>query len=403
LIEKLQGRDFRAVQEFLKNPLLTSLLYRSFEYKQNLPIKKHVFYRQVFDALFDWHDATKDGYNTREKKSKLDIDSFHRVLRVLGFISTIQGKLEGEADIVLEWIRQARGVCVNTNFSESDFLEDLIRAVPIFVRDGLYYRWSHKSLAEYFAAQYICTEGKQQHERILGDLLDSGKLDRFSNMLDQVYDLDIAAFRKCLILPMAKEFKKYWAKAYKDVDPRIPSELVTLRKSCTFGGMFLLGGKTQIGSGWGALKKSLEPFAREQWGVARTIEDLPIQMRLPHRSESNVDLYVIIPGRFSVILDILEAKKDEIVRNRTMVDVSKYKSRVRVRVLKRWLEVTDERKNPVNSASNFAPTTALLIQSGATIVDADRLLRFEESLVESSNLSSLTTRLLESLKTADVP
>ena len=74
LIERLKGREFISVMEFLRNPLLTTLLYRCYEYKQSLPLKKPVFYRQVFDALFDWHDSSKDGYNTREKKSKLDID-----------------------------------------------------------------------------------------------------------------------------------------------------------------------------------------------------------------------------------------------------------------------------------------------------------------------------------------
>lgn len=76
LIERLKGKEFRSVMEFLKNPLLTTLLYRCYEYKQNLPLKKHIFYRQVFDALFDWHDASKDGYNTREKNPNLILIAF---------------------------------------------------------------------------------------------------------------------------------------------------------------------------------------------------------------------------------------------------------------------------------------------------------------------------------------
>lgn len=211
LISKLQGRDFRAVQEFLKNPLLTSLLYRSFEYKQSVPIKKHIFYRQVFDALFDWHDASKDGYNTREKKSGLDIDAFHRMLRVIGFVSVMKGQVEGDTDAVLGWIRKARDICNLGALSESNFLDDLVRAVPIFVKDGDYYRWSHKSLAEYFAAQYICTEGKSQQAQVLTAFLNSKQLNRFSNVLDQVYDIDSAGFRTHLILPLARDFSTYWA------------------------------------------------------------------------------------------------------------------------------------------------------------------------------------------------
>jgi hypothetical protein len=234
LISKLTGRDFQAVQEFLKNPLLTSLLYRSFEYKQNVPIKKHIFYRQVFDALFDWHDSSKDGYNTREKKSGLDIDGFHRVLRIIGFVSVMKGQVEGDTDTILGWIRKARDVCSTSAFAESDFLDDLIRAVPIFVKDGDYYRWSHKSLAEYFAAQYICTEGKGQQAKILDSFISSGRTARFSNVLDQIYDVDVVAFRSYLIIPMAKAFTDFWNSSYLGLNPEISSNSIKLRKEASF-------------------------------------------------------------------------------------------------------------------------------------------------------------------------
>jgi predicted NACHT family NTPase len=65
LIERLSSNSLREVDEFLKNPLLTTLLYRAYEYKNQIPLRKPVFYRQVYDALFEWHDLTKDGYSTR--------------------------------------------------------------------------------------------------------------------------------------------------------------------------------------------------------------------------------------------------------------------------------------------------------------------------------------------------
>ena len=50
LIEVLKSGQYEMINEFLKNPLLVSLLYAAFDYKQTIPLKKHIFYRQVYDA-----------------------------------------------------------------------------------------------------------------------------------------------------------------------------------------------------------------------------------------------------------------------------------------------------------------------------------------------------------------
>src|ERR1044072_7505786 len=59
IISKLGRGMLESIEEFLKNPLLVSLLYKSYEYKPIIPFKKHIFYRQVYDALFESHDLTK--------------------------------------------------------------------------------------------------------------------------------------------------------------------------------------------------------------------------------------------------------------------------------------------------------------------------------------------------------
>lgn len=63
LISELKTGKYEMINEFLKNPLLVSLLFAAFDYKQTIPLKKHIFYRQVYDAYFDSHDLSKgDGY-----------------------------------------------------------------------------------------------------------------------------------------------------------------------------------------------------------------------------------------------------------------------------------------------------------------------------------------------------
>jgi len=76
IIEKLDEPSSDAIDHFLTNPLLVSLLYRSYQYKPIVPLRKDIFYRQVYDSLFEQHDLTKGGAFVREKRSKLDIEAF---------------------------------------------------------------------------------------------------------------------------------------------------------------------------------------------------------------------------------------------------------------------------------------------------------------------------------------
>ena len=150
---KIEETEMKSISEFLTNPLLVSLLFTAFQHKQTIPFKKHIFYRQVYDANFESHDLTKGDSYTHDKYTKLEIDDFHRVLRHLGFSCLKQNqKIEFTKDEILSLIHNARVFCVDLDFSESDFLKDLLSTVPLFSKDGIYYRWAHKSLQDYFAA-----------------------------------------------------------------------------------------------------------------------------------------------------------------------------------------------------------------------------------------------------------
>jgi predicted NACHT family NTPase len=71
LIEKLKEKGMENIGEFLTNPLLVSLLFIAFDHKQTIPLKKYLFYRQVFDANFETHDLTKGDSYIHEKKIKI--------------------------------------------------------------------------------------------------------------------------------------------------------------------------------------------------------------------------------------------------------------------------------------------------------------------------------------------
>lgn len=208
LITKLDSNEYKPIHEYLENPLLVSLLFAAFEYSPDLPLKKHQFYRQVYNALFMRHDLSK-GIDPHEKKSHLDIDDFSRVLRYVGFECLKRGYTNFDEDSILCLIRKAKEKYGSLKFSESSFLDDLLLAVPLFTKDGTEYKWAHKSLMEYFAARFIADDVKNDQDNILTAIYNSEHIEKYINMLDLYYDLDYESFSKNITYPMCNDFINY--------------------------------------------------------------------------------------------------------------------------------------------------------------------------------------------------
>ncbi|MEO1417725.1 MAG: NACHT domain-containing protein, partial [Bacteroidota bacterium] len=200
LVKLLELPENRSVHEFLTNPLLTSLLYASFDYNREIPLEKAQFYRSVFDGLFNRHDISKKGYYKREKKCGLHKDNFESILRGIGFFTMKMGKVRYDKDEILGVIDKSRRF-FELQFSPSDFLEDLLKAVPIFQRDGTFIRWSHKSLQDYFAARFLCLDTGEKQERELSKLILNPNAEKRQNVIELVYYLNQKAFRRFVLSP----------------------------------------------------------------------------------------------------------------------------------------------------------------------------------------------------------
>lgn len=240
LISKLKTGNYSMINEFLKNPLLVSLLFAAFDFKQTIPLKKHIFYRQVFDAYFDSHDLSKgDGY-VHEKKSNLDLDDFDKVMRKIGYECLRKQKIEFEKDELLKIIDSAKSGFSNLKFASTSLLGDLLKAVPLFCQDGMYYKWVHKSLQEYFAAEFIYKDSKNNQDSILTALYKSKKIDLYINLLDLYFDIDPVGFQKNIVKPLLESYVEYYEKFYFHSDV-ISSEAVNLRLTITYCNRVLVG------------------------------------------------------------------------------------------------------------------------------------------------------------------
>lgn len=233
LIKLLNTGQYESIDEYLENPLLASLLFAAFDHKQIIPLKKHQFYRQVYDAYFDSHDLTK-GIDAHQKQSGLDIDDFNRVLRYVGYECLIRIGVQFDKDRILNTIERAKEFCGNLKFGSNYFLQDLLIAVPLFTKDGTEYKWAHKSLMEYFAARFIAEDTDDKKDEILSAMYNSENFEKFINMLDLYYDIDLKGFSKNITLPFCEQFIKFYNDNFFRVPSNISNDLIEERISCFY-------------------------------------------------------------------------------------------------------------------------------------------------------------------------
>lgn len=196
LIDKIKKAE---IADFLGNPLLVTLLYKAFDYRQSIPLKKSIFFRQVYEALFQDHDLSKGDAYERKKVSGLDLDEFHRFLRALGFVTLKAGRVSYSAEEFSMHIDASiRRAQINVDGAKIKL--DLVRAVPIFAKEGLEYRWVHKSFQEYFAANYSVFDLREKSLDFVGRVFNSNPI-KYSELIKFIAEADITLFRNACVSP----------------------------------------------------------------------------------------------------------------------------------------------------------------------------------------------------------
>ncbi len=137
---------------FASNPLLLNIMLLTYDNYAEIPEKLHLFYANAFDTLYSKHDATKGGYK-RELKSKLPFDSFKKVFSNFCFITYYQGKMEFTYDDLILFLKKSKNKSLEFNIEA--IVDDLINSICVLYKDGLNYRFTHRSFQEYFTAIFL--------------------------------------------------------------------------------------------------------------------------------------------------------------------------------------------------------------------------------------------------------
>lgn len=205
-IKDLDDNLYDKYVSFASNPLLLNIMLLTYDNYAEIPEKLHLFYSNAFETLYSKHDATKAGFR-REMKSKLSYDLFKKIFSYFCFISYNRGQIEFSYDDlvnILDSIKKS-----NIEFNVENYIHDLINSVCVLYKDGLNYKFSHRSFQEYFTALFL-KELPDENMKIISNKLICK--DKFSvaqdSVFDMLYDMCEERFEQNVLLPMLVDIEK---------------------------------------------------------------------------------------------------------------------------------------------------------------------------------------------------
>ena len=205
-ISALDRELYEKHESFASNPLLLSIMLLTFENYTEIPSKLHLFYANAFETLFEKHDATKAGYR-REMRSALPYDSFRKVFSYFCFITYVQGKIEFSRDELIDTFIKIS--IPGIEYEIDNYVYDLVNSLCVLYKDGINYKFTHRSFQEYFSAFFL-KELSDENMSYMG--LSIIRKDAFRASHDSVFtmlkDMTEDRFENNILLPLIEEFEE---------------------------------------------------------------------------------------------------------------------------------------------------------------------------------------------------
>lgn len=207
--DALNKRLFSNYKTFASNPLLLTIMLLTFSNHAALPDNPNDFYEQAFSTLFNGHDATKD-YFVRDIRSRLSYENFKTIFSYICFKSFFKGDFEFSETSLRHYIELAQRKYVSLSFTVEEFQEDLTSAVCMLIKDGLTYRFIHRSFQEYFAAWYTCKLTDVEQSKLLTAHLAESFIYVSDKYFQMLFDMQPDKVNKIILCPGIKKLKELY-------------------------------------------------------------------------------------------------------------------------------------------------------------------------------------------------
>ena len=178
----------------------------TFDNYAEIPEKLHLFYSNAFETLYSKHDATKAGYR-REMRSSLSYDSFRKVFAYFCFVTYYQSKYEMTHEELLSFLKKVSKSINTVDFDAENYILDLVNSICVLYKEGVSYKFTHRSFQEYFTAIFLRDLSDQSMKKMGLELI---RKDYYRASHDSVFSMlrDMAEqrFEQNILLPYIIEF-----------------------------------------------------------------------------------------------------------------------------------------------------------------------------------------------------
>lgn len=210
--EELEKKLYEKYKSFASNPLLLTIMLLTFQKHASIPERLNDFYEEAFVTLFNVHDATKDSF-VRDIRSGLSCEDFKLVFSYICFESYFKGEYEFSETRLHELINSAKEKFKDKfSFNVDDFQEDLVHSVCMLVKEGLEYRFSHRSFQEYFSAWYTCKLPDTTQEKLLDGWLRESSTIQTDSYFYMLFDLQSEKVNSIILKPVMENIISLYEK-----------------------------------------------------------------------------------------------------------------------------------------------------------------------------------------------
>lgn len=190
-------------RDFAENPLLLTIMLRTYEKFADIPSQIHYFYRNAYSALARDHDATKDLYR-RPFATRLSMERFEDYLSEFCALTYTEEKYdltEIEARSYFNQVREHIAVEAEQGVTAADFMEDLCTNLCIMEHDGDRYYFTHRSFQEYFCAVFLSRQMDEDLEKIGCFFEEADSRSRNDRTFSMLHDMIPDKVEKFIFLP----------------------------------------------------------------------------------------------------------------------------------------------------------------------------------------------------------
>ncbi len=191
--------------DFLKNPLLLTIMLMTFDHFRRIADKMHIFFNDAYQTLYWKHDKENNHGFERPFKTGFDCDTFAQYLAEFCAKSYFSNKIDftwNEMDNTYQHLSFNRKA-VEPHASTKDFVEDVCNNLCLMYSVNGIYSFYHRTFQEYFCALYFTMDKTDAQLARFGELyIQSASENKSSDQtFGMLYDMMPIRIESAILLP----------------------------------------------------------------------------------------------------------------------------------------------------------------------------------------------------------